>query len=57
MSLLSVVLLVLFLNVCWFLGVKFLIEPKYEQYVEESKEIKANYDSLKRRVDAIVGSE
>ena len=47
--------IVLIINLCWFLGVKFLIVPKYEEYVKQSDEIKANYDDLKSKVDAIVG--
>ena len=50
-----VLLLIVVVNVCWFLGVRFLIVPKYEKYVEQSDEIKANYDDLKSKVDAIVG--
>lgn len=49
------IIIVVLINIIWFLGVKFLIVPKYEDYVKQSEEIKANYDSLKRKVDAIVG--
>ena len=50
-----VVLIVIIINVMWFLGVEFLIKPKYEEYVKVSDEIKENYDELKRKVDAIIG--
>jgi len=51
-----VILIVLVINILWFVGVKFVIVSKYEDYVKESKEIKENYDYLKRSVDAIVGN-
>lgn len=50
-----VLVLVVCINILWFLGVQFLIVPKYENYIKESKEIKENYDYLKRTIDAIVG--
>ena len=55
MPLLGVLLLVILVNIVWFLGVKFLIVPKYEKYVSQSEEIWENYNVLKSRVDAIVG--
>lgn len=57
MPLSLVLILVLLINLLWFLGVKFLIVPKYEEYVQESSEMKANYETLKSKVDAIVGEE
>ena len=50
-----VVILVIVINLAWFLGVKFLIVPKYEEYVKQNEEIKADYEELKSQVDAIVG--
>lgn len=50
-----VVILVIGINLAWFLGVKFLIVPKYEEYVKQNEEIKADYEELKSQVDAIVG--
>lgn len=50
-----VLFIILVINLCWFVGVKFVVVPKYEKYVKESKEIKENYDYLKRTIDAIVG--
>lgn len=55
MPLLGVLVIVVLVNVAWFLGVKFLIVPKYEEYVSQSEEIWENYNVLKSRVDAIVG--
>jgi len=51
----TVICLILIINIAWYLGVKFLIIPKYENYVNQNEEIKQNYDSLKRKVDALVG--
>ena len=34
-----VVILVIVINLAWFLGVKFLIVPKYEEYVKQNEEI------------------
>ena len=50
-----VVLIVIGVNLAWFLGVRFLIVPKYEEYVKQNEEIKASYEELKSQVDAIVG--
>ena len=50
-----VVILVIVINLAWFLGVKFLIVPKYEEYVKQNEEIKADYEELKSQLDAIVG--
>ncbi len=50
-----VLVLVVVINLVWFLGVRFLIVPKYEEYVKQSEEIKETYDDLKRKVDALVG--
>ena len=50
-----VVILVIGINLAWFLGVKFLIVPKYEEYVKQNEEIKADYEELKSQVDAIAG--
>ena len=50
-----VVILVIVINLAWFLSVKFLIVPKYEEYVKQNEEIKADYEELKSQVDAIVG--
>ena len=50
-----VVILVIVINLAWFLGVKFLIVPKYEEYVKQNEEIKSDYEELKSQVDAIVG--
>lgn len=55
MSYLGVLIVVVVVNLVWFLGVKFIIVPKYEKYVKDNQEIKENYDNLKRKVDAIVG--
>ena len=55
MSYLGVLIVVVIVNLVWFLGVKFIIVPKYEKYVKDNQEIKENYDNLKRKVDAIVG--
>ena len=55
MSYLGVLIVVVVVNLVWFLGVKFVIVPKYEKYVKDNQEIKENYDNLKRKVDAIVG--
>ena len=55
MPLLGVLVIVILVNVAWFLGVQFLIVPKYEEYVSQSEEIWENYNVLKSRVDAIVG--
>lgn len=55
MPLLGVLLIVILVNVAWVLGVQLLIVPKYEEYVNQSKEIWENYNVLKSRVDAIVG--
>jgi len=57
MSFISVLFLVLIINLCWLCSLHFLIIPKYDKYVKQSEEIKTNYDTLKRKVDAIVGSE
>lgn len=57
MSFVSVLFLVILINLCWICSLHFLIIPKYDKYVKQSDEIKENYDILKRRVDAIVGSE
>ena len=54
-SIYLVVILVIGINLAWFLGVKFLIVPKYEEYVKQNEEIKADYEELKSQVDAIVG--
>ena len=54
-SIYLVVILVIVINLAWFLGVKFLIVPKYEEYVKQNEEIKADYEELKSQVDAIVG--
>jgi len=50
-----VVILVVLVNIGWYASIKLIIEPKYEEYVSQSEEIKKNYDVLKSRVDAIVG--
>ena len=50
-----VVILVIVINLAWFLGVKFLIVLKYEEYVKQNEEIKSDYEELKSQVDAIVG--
>ena len=55
MPLLGVLVIVILVNVAWFLGVQLLIVPKYEEYVNQSEEIWENYNVLKSRVDAIVG--
>lgn len=55
MPLLGVLVIVILVNVVWFLGVQLLIVPKYEEYVSQSEEIWENYNVLKSRVDAIVG--
>lgn len=55
MPLLGVLVIVILVNVAWFLGVQLLIAPKYEEYVSQSEEIWENYNVLKSRVDAIVG--
>ena len=55
MPLLGVLVIVILVNVAWFLGVQLLIVPKYEEYVSQSEEIWENYNVLKSRVDAIVG--
>lgn len=55
MPLLGVLLIIILVNVAWFLGVQFFIVPKYEEYVSQSEEIWENYNVLKSRVDAIVG--
>ena len=55
MSYLGVLIVVVVVNLVWFLGVKFIIVPKYEKYVKDNQEIKENYDNLKHKVDAIVG--
>ena len=54
-SIYLVVILVIVINLAWFLGVKFLIVPKYEEYVKQNEEIKSDYEELKSQVDAIVG--
>ena len=54
-SIYLVVILVIVINLAWFLSVKFLIVPKYEEYVKQNEEIKADYEELKSQVDAIVG--
>ena len=54
-SIYLVVILVIGINLAWFLGVKFLIVPKYEEYVKQNEEIKADYEELKSQLDAIVG--
>ncbi len=50
-----VVILVIVINIAWFLGVRFLLVPKYEEYVKENEKIKADYEELKSQVDVIVG--
>ncbi len=45
------------INAAWFLGVRFYIVPKYEEQVKISEQIKKEYDTLKRKIDAIVGTE
>lgn len=57
MPLIYVLLIVIVVNLCWFFAVKFLIVPKYEDYVKQNAEIKENYDTLKRKVEAIVGKD
>ena len=54
-SIYLVVILVIVINLAWFLGVKFLIVLKYEEYVKQNEEIKSDYEELKSQVDAIVG--
>lgn len=50
-------IIVVMINVCWFVGVKFLIVPKYENYINEHKIIKNDYDYLKKTIDALVGRD
>jgi len=53
----AVIILVILINLGWFFGVRFLITPKYEESVRLNKEMKEEYESLKRKVNAIVGEE
>lgn len=51
----AVLIVVILINGAWVLSLKFLILPKYDNYIKQSEEIKTNYDTLKSKVDAIVG--
>lgn len=50
-----VLVIVIVINLAWFLSLKLIILPKYDSYVKQSDEISQNYATLKSRVDAIVG--
>lgn len=52
-----VLLIVVMINICWFAGVKFLIVPKYENYINEHETIKKDYEYLKKTIDALVGRD
>lgn len=53
----AVFVLVVMINAAWFLGVYFLIQPKYEDAIKISEQMKKDYDSLKSKVTAIMGEE
>ena len=50
-----VLVIVILINIIWFLGVRFVIVPKYEEYTKVSDDLKKDYEDLKRKVNAIVG--
>lgn len=53
----AVLILVILINLGWFLGVKLIIYPKFEESLELNESMKEEYQSLKRKVNAIVGEE
>ncbi len=57
LSLPAVFILVVVINIGWYIGVKFLIQPKYESSIEISEKLQEEYANVKRKVDAIVGPE
>ena len=50
-----VLVIVILVNIIWFLGVRFVIVPKYEEFTKVSDDLKKDYEDLKRKVNAIVG--
>ena len=50
-----VLVIVILINIIWFLGVRFVIVPKYEEFTKVSDDLKKDYEDLKRKVNAIVG--
>ena len=50
-----VLVIVILINIIWFLGVRFVIVPKYEKFTKVSDDLKKDYEDLKRKVNAIVG--
>lgn len=50
-----VLMIVILINIIWFLGVRFVIVPKYEEFTKVSDDLKKDYEDLKRKVNAIVG--
>lgn len=53
----AVLILIILINLGWFLGVKLIIYPKFEESLELNESMKEEYQSLKRKVNAIVGEE
>jgi hypothetical protein len=56
-SLKMLIILILLINLGWFLGVKLIIYPKFKESVELHDQMKDDYLKLKSRVNAIVGEE